>query len=310
MIPGGRAFHSVSYWAEGNGGYQPYYPEVMITELALTLTPPTGGTVFEFLQPVFLQVQLTNRTGQALEMPDWYLDPKQGALQIVVRRVSGGTEATEPRLWVPMMQRCYDVEFRAADFVPDGGSIARNLNLTFGAGGFAFAEPGEYEIQAVVSFPNRNLRREFIVPSNTLRVRIGYPRSREEEQDALVILRDDVGTYFALGGSRVLDKARNQLEGIKERRQGRAKKIKDPIVANIVRCAGIDAGRAYLRLKNGKYVVEKGDRERATELLEQLDDEALRAFDSDTAFNTKRLASKHRKAVESRKSSTPKNKKD
>ncbi len=40
------------------------------------------------------------------------------------------------------------------------------------------------------------------------------------ERDALVMLREDVGTYLALGGSRVLDKARDGLQEVMERRQG------------------------------------------------------------------------------------------
>jgi hypothetical protein len=297
VIPGGREFHSVHYWSEGGGGYKPYYPEVRITDLELKLTGPTAGLVFNFLQPVFLQVELVNRTGQPFNIPDWFLDPKGGALDIVVRRVSGSGNGGAASLWVPVMQRCYDVAQELADLVPDGGSVQRNLNLTFGAGGFAFAEPGEYEVQAVVSIPNPQVLREYIIPSNVLKIRVGYPRSREEEADALVILRGDVGLYFALGGSRALDRAGSDLEEVRRRRQGRARKITDPIVANIVRCQGIDAGRSYLRSREGEFVVDESNFEQAAELLEKLDDEALRAFDPDTAENTKKLAERHRRAV-------------
>jgi hypothetical protein len=126
---------------------------------------------------------------------------------------------------------------------------------------------------------------------------VGYPRSREEEADALVVLRDDVGLYFALGGSRALDRASDSLEEVLARRQGRARKITDPLVANIIRCKGIDAGRSYLRSIAGKFVVDESNFERAAEFLESLGDEALRAFDPDTTENTKRLAEKHRHAV-------------
>lgn len=296
LIPGGRAFHSVSYWSEGNGGYMPYFPEVRITELDLTLRGPTGGLVFDFLQPIFMEVELTNRTGQTLNIPRWWLDPKSGVLSIVVRRITGGSDG-EARHWVPVMQRCRDHVPQIADLVPDGGSMRRNLNLTFGVGGFAFAEPGEYEVQAVVSLPNQVQRREFIVPSNSLRIRVAYPKTREEEEDALVLLRNDVGLYFALGGSRALDKARDDLEEVRARRQGKSRKIRDPIVANIVRCAGIDAGRTYLRRRADKFVTDEWNSERAAQLLEQLDDQALRAFDTETAATTKKLAQKHRSVV-------------
>lgn len=69
-----------------------------------------------------------------------------------------------------------------------------------------------------------------------------------------------------------------------------------PVTENIIRCKGIDAGRAYLRFREERFVTEPGDRGHAAELLESLDDQALSAFDSDTAASTKSLARKHRRA--------------
>lgn len=296
VIPGGKAFHSVSYWAEGNGGYTPYFPEVQVAEFDLKLSGPIGGLVFDFLQPVFLEVELTNNSGQSFDVPKWWLDPKAGALDIVVRRVASGGGG-DSQHWVPVMQRCMDITPGTMDSIPNGGSMKNNLNLTFGSAGFSFAEPGEYEVQAVVSLPNRALQREFIIPSNKLRLRVGYPKSREEESDALVLLRGDVGMYLALGGSPVLERAHDDLQVILERRLGKAKKATDPIAANILRCAGIDAGRAYLLPTERKFETIAGDRGEAAQLLEQLDDTALRAFDAHTAASTKSLAAKHRRAV-------------
>ena len=253
--------------------------------------------VFDFLQPVFLQVELINRTGQSLELPNWLLDPKAGALDVIVRRVTDGGSTEQAVLWGPVMQRCYELVPQAVDTVTAGSSIRRNLNLTFGAGGFTFAEPGEYEVQTVVSLPNQSQRREYIIPSNRLRIRISYPKTREEEEDAMVFLRRDVGLYFALGGSHILEAAQDDLETIRARRQGRLKKIQDPLVANIVRCTGIDAGRAYVRRRDNRFIIQEGQRERSADLLERLDDQALKAFDRDTATNTKKLAQKHRQAA-------------
>ena len=296
VIPGGRAFHSVPYWSDASGGYTPYYPEVPIPGLDLELSGPQGGNVFDFLQPVFLMVELHNQTGETLNLPRWLLDPKSGALDIVVRRVHGGQGPTPPATWVPVLQRCRDMAVGVADFVPDGGTLRRNLNLTFGAAGFTFVEPGEYEIQAVISLPQPDLDRELVVPSNRIRIRVGAPRSREEEEDALVLARGDVGLYFALGGSRALETAHADLEEVKKRRQRRAKGAADPVVANIIRCDGIDSGRAYLRKREGKYAEDPGDRARAARLLKSLDDRALLAFDAETAATTRDLAAKHARA--------------
>lgn len=293
VIPGGKPFHSVNYWADGNGGYKPYLPEQPISILNLDLKPPQGGAVFDFAQPVFLEVTLSNRSGRTLDLSPQWLDPKSGLLEILIRRRG----ENESRSFIPVVERCYDLSADTADSVPPGQSISNNLNLTFGAAGFPFAEPGEYQVTALLAFPDRQNQRELVVRSNALRIRVAYPKSREEENDAMILQREDVGLYFALGGSQALPAARDALEEVRARRQGKGERITDPIVANIVRDEGIDTGRPYLRYRDGKFSQQDGDRARAAELLENLKGAALKAFDPHTAEQTKKLAQKHRRAA-------------
>jgi hypothetical protein len=294
IIPGGSEFHTVPYWIEGGGGYVPYGPEVLLADMELILSGPESGMVFDFLQPVFLQVELVNHSGVTLDLHRWMLDPKGGALEVIVRRVTSSDDS-EADIFVPVMQRCFDVSGSTADEVPDGGSITGNLNLTYGSAGFTFAEPGEYEVQAIICLAIPDDPRELVIPSNTLRLRVAYPKTRQEEEDALTLLRDDVGLYFALGGSRVLEEVRDELEAVRQRRQGKATKVRDGVCASIVRCAGIDSGRSYLRRRAGKHYVDEGSPAQAADWLEQLDKRALRFFDRDTARGTEALAKKHRK---------------
>ena len=151
-------------------------------------------------------------------------------------------------------------------------------------------------MQAVVSIHNRTDNRNYIVPSNKMRVRIGAPHSTEEENDALVMLRDDVGAYLALGGSRVLEKARVDLDAVLARRSNDQMIPVDAVCANIIRCQGIDRGRNYLLLKGPERVPNEGNRSEAAKQLEILDDATLaRYFDSNTAAATAALARKHRR---------------
>ncbi|MDX1657117.1 MAG: acetyltransferase, partial [Candidatus Competibacteraceae bacterium] len=286
-------FHSVNYWADGRGGYVPYLPEQPISILDLQLQAPQGGQVFDFAQPVFLEVTLSNRSGRTLDLSPQWLDPKSGLLEILIRRRG----ENESRSFIPVVERCYDLSADTADSVPPGQSISNNLNLTFGAAGFPFAEPGEYQVTALLAFPDRQNQRELVVRSNALRIRVAYPKSREEENDAMILQREDVGLYFALGGSQALPAARDALEEVRARRQGKGERITDPIVANIVRDEGIDTGRPYLRYRDGKFSQQDGDRARAAELLENLKGAALKAFDPHTAEQTKKLAQKHRRAA-------------
>jgi hypothetical protein len=295
LIPGGAAFHSVNYWSDGNGGYSPYVPEVPINFLELTLQPPASGANFDFAQPVFLEIELKNLSDQTFDFTPEILDPKSGFLEVLIRRRDSDGPADHFR---PIAERCFDIApERMLDLAPND-TINNNLNLTFGSAGFSFAEPGEYDVTALLVFFNRQNEEDLIVTSNTLRIRVRFPHSVEEENDAEVLHREDVGTYFALGGSRVMPEASDDLEKIRLRRQGKQKTIKDPIVANIVRCAGIDAGRSYERYLDRKFKHSKADKAKAAGLLKELTPGLLKnTFDAHTARCTAELAQKYYKAA-------------
>jgi hypothetical protein len=295
VIPGGAAFHSIRYWNEGTGGYSPYVPEAPLTGFRLTLRPPQGGALLTFAQPVFLEIELTNQTGEELELPPVLLDPKSGFLEILIRKSQGvstrslaGTE-----IFVPIVQRCFDLDPERFDTVPDGGSIRNNVNLTYGSSGFAFAEPGTYEVTALLAVPDRRRGRDLILRSETLPLRVATPKAIEEEEDAMDLFRDDVGVYLALGGNRSLRSAAEALEQIRERRQAGEEEVRDPVVAAIVRAQGIDAGRTYVRYEAEDYRELEGDPEKAADLLGQLDQEALEGFDRETAKGTRELATSY-----------------
>lgn len=300
LIPGGEAFHSINYWADGNGGYSPYFPEVPLTGYRLSLKPPLGGPVFAFAQPIFLEVELTNQTGRPETIPSFFLDPKAGFLELLVRRRTGDSSRgfSDAKAFVPVVQRCF--EWGAADVVtvPHGGSIKNNLNLTYGSGGFAFAEPGSYDVTALLAIFDQVNQRELIVRSETIRIRVATPKTIEEENDALLFFRDDVGLYLALGGSDALPAAAQALDAIAERRQGKSKKVTDPLVASILRAKGINAGRSYIRFQDGQFERREPQYEVAVDLLKDLDDAALKAFDPSTAERTKALAGKYQSAAQ------------
>lgn len=296
LIPGGAAFHSMNYWADGNGGYVPYVPEVALGEFDLSLTTPPSGPVFQFAQPVFLAVSLLNRSEFTYDLTPDILDPKSGFLEVMIQRVDGASNAS---VFHPVAQRCFRTIPGRTLNLRSGDTIQNNLNLTFGSSGFPFAEPGAYDVTAVLAFYNRQNRTEWVVKSNTLRIRISYPHSVEEERTAMTLLRSDVGLYFALGGSSALDNAHDSLQALKEELQHGDKDSENPIVASITRCQGIDAGRSYTRYRDGSYVDVEGKREQAADLLGGLNQKAVEAaFDSVTIASTARLAEKHLAAVE------------
>ena len=288
IIPGGAEFHTVPYWENPDGGYVPYIPEVPSDDFQITLVPPPAGTLFKFAQPVLLTVALTNNTGRAMEIPRFGLDPKAGMLEFVIKRRQspiGPTAARAGSVFRPIVHRCYSVDLATADLVPDGQQLIENVNLTFGSGGFTFIEPGEYEVQAVFMWQKawRDIR---TIKSNILNIRVAYPKSDQEERDGQDLFRQDVGYYFALGGSDVLSAAEDVLNAIMERRQGKAKTVRDPLVANIIRCKAINLTRDFIKYVDGKYSVRKAKPEKAQALFKSIEAITKRVFDPQTSKTT------------------------
>ena len=284
--PGDAAFHSVRYWRDTGGGYVPYLPEVVQTELRLTLVPPLNGPLFAYGQPVLLGVTLENVGDTPVQFPSDPLDPKTGGLELLIRRVTGSTDDRSfagATTFIPLMQAC-ELEDESGVTLAPGGHLSNNVNLTFGSGGFAFAEPGTYQVLPLVSRPTPEGQDRLVV-GDVLRIRIGYPKDVGDEHDALVLTRPDVGAYFALGGSDCLHRAEDDLLAVYERRSA-VNGSADPVAAAITRAAGINAGRDFVRVRAGAYVQRPADPGRAAELLGRLDAVALNNFDPQTAEGT------------------------
>lgn len=301
IIPGGAPFHSVNYWKDGSGGYVPYAPEGDLDIVNLSIEPPTGGPILAFGQPVFLKVTLTNTSGGDMLLDQRLLDPKGDFLQVAIRKVGPGYGNDNASHFHPVVERCMDINLSETKPTPHGESISENIQVTFGTSGFAFAEPGRYEVQVFGSIfvgtndANPFNDQELIAASNKLTLHVAHPQSREEETEAVnVLLRDDVGVYFALGGSRALSDASDALKELLEARLRGKGEVTDPIAACILRCQGIDKGRRYRRFASGRFRATDGDPQSAAEILGRLGDNAMRAFDAKTVETTKRLLSKHR----------------
>lgn len=292
IIPGGAEFHSVPYWDNRGGGYVPYIPEVPSDDFRLRLLPPATGTLFTFAQPVLLTTELENNTGRTMELPRFLLDPKAGFLELVIKRrttpAGGGTDSA--MVFRPIIQRCFDMQLSGADVVPHREKLVDNVNLTFGSGGFTFIEPGEYEVTAFFVWQKaaQDIR---TIRSNTLNIRIAYPKTLEEERDGTNLFRPDVGYYFALGGSDVLPEAENLLNEIVERRLRKVKTITDPLVANILRCRAINHARDFIHYRDGKYRTRAADPGRAQEIFTSIKKIIPRVFDPQTAASTTKFMS-------------------
>lgn len=275
VIPGGEPFHSVRYWADG--GHPGGNPEVEFLPFArMTLSPPATGPAFVFGQPVFLTVALHNTGEEDIQLNSAYLDPKV-YLEFTIERQ--GVQVP----FVPSVQRCVDQFEPSSDVViPSGQKLENNVQLTFGSGGFTFAEPGVYDITPHVVITRRNQQLnlvDFVVRGETLRITVLPP---VDDREAETLMRSDVGALFTLGGADALQGAADALAEIADRRGPQ-----DPVAAAILRAAGLNAGRESVRMAGDRLVTREADPALAAELLTGLN---LDAFDPLTARETRRLA--------------------
>jgi hypothetical protein len=279
--PGDAGFHSVAYWA-GAGWLPPAVPPPD-SVLSLGLKAPPAGPTFTVGQPVFLEVVLQNLGDEPVVFDVEPLDLKAGPLRILVRRKPvGGGEPEQFRPFVPLAMGCVQPATGPVP-LPAHDLLSNNLNIGFGASGATFPRPGTYQVAPVLLLAE---------PWGQVFTGLLEIQVEPDPVDAGVLLRPDVGAWFALGGSDGLATAGDLLAEVRARRQAR-NGAADPVVAAIVRAAGINAGRRVTRLQHGQFRDRAGDPVRAEALLGSLDPAALRTFDRHTAAGTVRLADRY-----------------
>lgn len=287
--PGDARFHSVDYWSTGTGGFSPFIPAAPGPDLLLRLFPPPSGPVFALGQPVFLEAVLENLGDTPVSFAANPLDPKIGYLEIRYQPVAAPAmaELADARTFVPMMVGCLLPDPSPSVTLGPHDALRNNLNLAFGSGGVTFPEPGIYDLFPLLNLPTAD--GGIVVRGERLRIRIAHAQDPADEHDAMLLQRADVGAWFALGGSDALEQAGDDLEAMRERRQA-VRGAGDPIVAAIVRAAGINAGRRFIRFEDGRFRERPSDPGRAADLLNSLDAAALATFDAQTAASTAALA--------------------
>lgn len=176
------------------------------------LDAPTGGTMesepgsplelllrskpyFGFMEPVEIEARLRNRTTMFIDV-DGRLDPRFGNTVVYVKDPSGDVAMFNP----VVCELGEPSPMRLEPLATDGSNEGRDrysapVLLTYGTRGFMFDRPGRYEVRIAYSSGG------ILLTSNTLRIRIGRPMSREEDRFAQVYFTPDVGLTLAVDGS-------------------------------------------------------------------------------------------------------------
>ncbi len=154
---------------------------------------------FEFMEPVVVELKLTNHSDQPLIVDEKVLEETDDMIVIIKKR--GGAA----QQWQPYARYCHRSDKKA---LTPNESIYGSLNIAAGLSGWNLAEPGYYTVQVALH------REEEDVVSNELQVRIAPPRSYEEEFVAQDFFSEEVGRVLAFNGTRYLDQANDTLRQV------------------------------------------------------------------------------------------------
>lgn len=166
----------------------------------LQVRPNRDVNVFDFLEPVKLELKLTNKSDSTVQIDADCIEGEHVA--ILVRRDGGAT-----RRWRPFVTRCEKSEAKS---LASGQSAYASHFVGASTQGWLIDESGFYTIQAAVEIDGE------VVVSNPLRIYVGTPASKAEDRLAPDYFSEDVARVLAFYGAPALEKANDVLRKVVE----------------------------------------------------------------------------------------------
>jgi hypothetical protein len=178
--------------------------------------------VFEFMEPVVLELKLKNVSNEPLIVDKSALGNFE-RLSLVMKK-----RGRAARQYVPYARYCSKSE---KVVLPPGEALYENVFVSAGLNGFDLADPGNYLIQASLGTAEGD------IVSRELHLTVRPPKGYEEEKLAQDLYMPEVGRVLAFDGSKVLTSANDVLREATER-------LPDSTIA---RHAQVALGKALLR---------------------------------------------------------------
>ncbi len=200
VIPGGTAFGASSH-SEVAAAPAPM-DQVKSAPVGLYMRTRPERSLYQFAEPITVEIKLENQTEAAMIVPHM-LKPEFGLMEIWIRNPRGQVQP-----YAPLFKLCSEARHQE---LPPGEKLFESVFLGYGAQGFYFQEPGEYQIWAIYTAGGLRLR------SNVLRIRVAYPQSREEEQMAVYTFGDEQGHLLYMRGGDHLRRGTDELLEVTDR---------------------------------------------------------------------------------------------
>jgi hypothetical protein len=155
--------------------------------------------VFEFMEPVTLELKLTNISPKPRMVKEHLL-----SLTTVFIKRDGMAE----RQFIPFARHC---RHSRNIILNSRKSLYESLFVSAGIKGWDFADPGDYYVRAKLHYKGEDLL------SNKLTISIRPPKTKEEEKVARDFFTDQVGRVLYFKGSTFLEKANDVLRDVAEK---------------------------------------------------------------------------------------------
>jgi hypothetical protein len=174
-------------WFDHHGFHEANVSERPAFQLSVRVS--RDRPVFEFMEPVALELKLKNVSGRPQIVERGVLAPD--AVTLIIKK-----QGREARQFLPFARRCAAPDPVVLEAQAPKDAIYGSILGSVGLNGWDLAEPGNYLIQAAVHIGDDD------IVSAPLQLRIEPPASREEEFLAQDLFTEDAGRVLAVGGSR------------------------------------------------------------------------------------------------------------
>ncbi|MGH2805724.1 MAG: hypothetical protein ACRDKT_00465 [Actinomycetota bacterium] len=175
-------------------------------DLELEVRANRSAPVFEFMEPVVLELKLTNISKEPLQLPAHVL-ASSDHLTVILKK-----DGKVARSFAPFDRICWEPSTEA---LAPGDSFYEELDVSAGLNGWDIAEPGRYTVQVALHVDDVD------IVSAPLRVKVVPPMGRDEEAIAQDVFTEDVGRVLTFNGSDVLKDANVALQHVVERLPGK-----------------------------------------------------------------------------------------
>ncbi|WP_009545541.1 hypothetical protein [Crocosphaera subtropica] len=184
-------------WFDNHGFENANVSPIPSLQLEIRVNRPQA--IFEFLEPVSLELKLKNVSSQPQIVDSHILDDLDEMIIIIKK------DKQSARQFIPYARHCWRSHNQV---LRPGESIYKSLFISAGNNGWDLAEPGYYTLQMALE------KGEEYILSNALRIRITPPKNYDEEFLAQDYFCEDVARILNFKGSLFLSKGNDILREI------------------------------------------------------------------------------------------------